>query len=664
MDAPLGLLVVGVLVAAVAAGLRRWRTSLGRKSWGLVEVLPVLFTWTASWGAMWLFAFLAPFSTKAPFAGFALASACVPTVVVAMSPARYRSRAAAAVLLGLTILLFADALYFRFFGGLLPFLAMSSAGHIWDVWDSIVDLTQPRDLWLLVLVVPALAFLLFWPLAPTSRRPPWLFSLASGVVLTAACVAGAAPIKADVDHWLGTSRSWKVINILGDLMNNGVVVTHARDMASAWREATSAKVISAEERARVESYAADHRDRTLRATEHESFGALAGSNVVIVQMEAIQSWAVEADVDGEPVMPFLRGLKERGLYFSRVYDQTGGSPTSDCEYLTLNSLHPLSRGSVAFRRASNDFVTVPEVLREGGYSTLSAHAYHRGMWNRGVLHPRYGFDRSLFRGDIPYKDVLGWGMGDKPFFKIAVSEISQQPRPFFSFLITLTSHHPYNYVSDDDASLRTDGVPRVIARYLRSARYVDEAIAELFDHMEVEGLLESTTVVLYGDHDAKLKFGKKTAAAAAKKLNLDTDTLRRIGRRDWAVDRVPLFVVPPVGSRLLAAEIDTVGGQIDIGPTLLHYLGVQAPLSFLGAPLLPGIPGWAARYDGAAADKDRLAYPSRDRRPCRRALGDVSSDKLECGDLLTRADAQREVSALITIHDLSASLAAEPNHGE
>lgn len=622
-------------------------------------MLPVLFTWTASWGAMWLFAYLAPFTTKGPFADFALASAWVPTVVVAISPARYRSRAAAAVLLALATLLFADALYFRFFGGLLPFLAMSSAGHIWDVWDSVVDLTQLRDLWLLVLVVPALAFLICWPLAPESQRPPWLFSIASGVVLTAACVHGAAPIKTDVDHWLGTSRSWKVINILGDLMNKGMVVTHARDMASAWREETSAEVISVEERARVRSYAGEHRDRALRANEQDSFGALAGSNVVIVQMEAIQSWAVEAEVDGEPVMPFLRGLKERGLYFSRVYDQTGGSPTSDCEYLALNSLHPLSRGSVAFRRANNDFVTVPEVLRHSGYSTLSAHAYHRGMWNRGVLHPRYGFDRSLFRGDIPYKDVLGWGMADKPFFKLAVNEISQQPRPFFSFLITLTSHHPYNYVSDDKASLRTDGVPRAIARYLRSARYVDEAVAELFEHMAVEGLLESTTVVLYGDHDAKLKFDKRDAAVATKKLNLDADTLQRIGRRDWAVDRVPLFFIPPVGSALPAAEIDTVGGQIDIGPTLLHYLGMRAPSSFLGSPLLPGTEGWVARYDGAAADEDRVAYPSRKRRPCRRPLGVVSSDKPKCGDLLTRADAQREVSALITIHDLSASLAAE-----
>ncbi|MFZ9887024.1 MAG: LTA synthase family protein, partial [Myxococcota bacterium] len=393
-----------------------------------------------------------------------------------------------------------------------------------------------------------------------------------------------------------------------------------------------------------------------------SFGDARGANALVVQIEALQSWVIEADIDGKPVMPFLRSLRTKNQDLGSLLDQTGDSPTSDCEYLVLNSLLPLERGSVAFRRPGNDFVALPKVLREAGYSTLSAHGYTRGMWNRAVLHPRYGFDNSYFLDDLPPEPKLGWGMGDKPFFGHAIDLLRDSQQPFFAFFITLTSHHPYHYLPPEERTLDAAGLPPVMGDYLASMRYVDEALQGLFEGLREHRLLENTLVMLYGDHDAKLRWSSKSAAVAAPRLGIEQESLTRIGRREWTVDRVPALIVMPSTHATPTDDVETFGGQIDLGPTLLHHLGIRAPAAWLGSPLVPQRSGWVFRGDGAGGDDVFDVPPAGGPAACRRRDGGALSemDRLGCGRLVEAISAHRKASASITLHNLAHSVSSKP----
>jgi phosphoglycerol transferase MdoB-like AlkP superfamily enzyme len=652
------LLVLAVACALLALLLRRRRQVIQPWVWVVVEAAPVLLTWTASALAVWLFTSLAHISQKSTFVPLAVSSGALLAIPVALCPPVVRARAGGALLVFFTFLLLGDLIHYRFFGSIVPLLAVGSAALVWDAKDSVAALVEPRDAWLLSLSAIAFGFLVLWPLAPREARSSRRTSAVSVLLLTGVCIGGALPVVTNVADYVGKSRSWKVMSVAGNLAHGGIVLAHTRDVAVAWRERKIATVLQEDQRAQVDAFARAHAAEARRLHSHPSFGALAGTNVIFVQLEAIQEWLIDADVSDVPAMPFLRALKERSLYFPNIYDQTGGSPTSDCEYLVLNGLHPLERGAVSFRRAGNKFVALPTLLADQGYQTVSVHAYHRGMWNRGVLHPRWGFQTSYFREDMPVTEKMGWGIGDKPFFGRAVDVALEQRQPFFQFLITLTSHHPYRYVPKEQWSVDVKGVPSPLSHYLRSARYVDEAVEELFARLEESGLLSNTTVVLYGDHDAKLKYNNAVAKKAASALNVDVATLQRLGRRDWAVDRVPLLIVPPRGSKVPSAVVSTVGGQIDIGPTVLHYLGVSAPPSFLGLPLLAERAGWVARFDNAAVDSERLLRPGK-RARCERSPRMTKKGSLpRCDDLAARAALQTEVSALITMHDLASGLPA------
>ncbi len=127
-----------------------------------------------------------------------------------------------------------------------------------------------------------------------------------------------------------------------------------------------------------------------------------------------------------------------------IFDQTAEGRTSDAEYIVLNSQYPLPRGAVSYLHRANHFVTLPGLLKRSGHSTLSAHAFKRGFWNRALLHPSYGFQRSLFRKDLGPGEVIGWGLSDGEFFQHLLVEIETMPQPLIAFLITLSMHPPFD----------------------------------------------------------------------------------------------------------------------------------------------------------------------------------------------------------------------------
>jgi arylsulfatase A-like enzyme len=165
-------------------------------------------------------------------------------------------------------------------------------------------------------------------------------------------------------------------------------------------------------------------------------------------------------------------------------------------------------------------------------------------------------------------------------------------------------------------------------------------------------------VLVYGDHDAKLKLKPHEVRAGAKHTSVSAAVLTAVGSGAWAEDRVPAALVPPRGRSLPTGRVDTVGGQIDLGATLLHYLGVPQPASFVGLPLVEERRGFAARYDGSAADDDVVvSVHAGGKSRCRaRADPKARGDQAACDALRARAKAQLDVSERITLMNLAADL--------
>ena len=591
--------------------------------------------WTAT--TMWLLAELfADLSGLVLWAGGSLVAASVGALMgllVALIPPRWQKWAALALVGLWSVIAFADLAYVRFFGSIAPLTALAAAHHLSDARATVGSMFETRHLFLFA---------------------PW----ASGCLLLVRR-RGASP-----------PRTWRRWSFVGFALAGAYA---AIGLATAATGQYGRRVFSEAHNASRLGFAGAHllqglrlvgelgrsslddaeRERVLGALDEiharpppEHRGAAKGADLLLLQIEALQAWAVDAEVGGEPVMPFLSAAKGDALWFSNLFDQTAQGRTSDAEYLVLASGHALREGALAFLRSDNEFRTVFHALGDAGYSTYSAHPYQRGFWNRSLLHPAYGFARSDFAEELGPGQQAGWGLADGPLLERFAQRSGALDRPTAAFLITLSLHHPYEAFPAPLSELELGELEGThVGNYLQAMRYFDRSLEAMFAQLEAAGRLEHTLIVLYGDHVTGMKY--------------DEHVLRLAGAPSWSPDvearlrRVAGFIWMPGGT--LRGESELVGGQIDLGVTALHLLGVDPPASTVGTPLVGAGPGFAALPGGGAVDGERILVRRNVTDPAGRCFAYPAGTPLprtECDDLDTRAATQLDIARTVLDHDL------------
>jgi len=643
-------LAIGTVFAAFAVRLLRKKTP----TWAalIVDLLPLLWMFYFAWSLVHMASDLMPARKHPPFNGNAFASAGLLAFIAALIPRSRRGLGVGIMGVLLSAAAFADMLHMRIFGNVIPIGSSGSATLLWDVRHSIASLVEKRDWWIALYLATAVVVLVVWRVKKIEGgRLMRAVLVATWAVPALALGIPFLPlIKTDVATFLDSKWAKEVLNREDQVWNAGFFEAHVREIALTTKHWIEHKRPSSAELDQVKAYYKE--EHTEHYTDDRpSFGRYKGKNLLVIQIEAFEEWLIGAQVKGQEITPFLNRLRDHALYYPHMFNIVASSSTADCEYLFLNSNHPLPDGAVAFRREDNHFVTLATTLRDAGYSTLSMHAYRRGMWNRAVLHPRYGFTHSLFGEELPQNPVIGWGLDDHVFFPEVVKAVQGEKKPWFVYAITLSSHHPYNSIPYNQRRLRLGPLEgSMVGEYIHSAAFVDDALSQLFAQLRASDLLRDTVVVMYGDHDGHLKSTPRDRANLASMTNVPRSKTEYIGAGSWYLSRIPLFFLFPDTDAPAVAPV--YGGQIDFAPTILHYLGIDPPRSFMGHPMLPeDMGGFVARWDGSFASPPLVFDAGLDE--CR-DLTDLRSLPVEtCRPLADRTRKELDASWLVTNNDLA-----------
>ncbi len=624
----LWLVVAGLLLLGWVAAAR-----LG-KGWADAIAWP---TWTAVCVALLteLFADLAQLQVFAEGTLTTLSIAAGLGAVVALMPARAQ-RFVAVFLIGLlSIVAWVDLAYAAFFGSLAPLTAVAAIHHLADAKATVGSTIRAEHVWV---GVPLLSGVVVgWHRGGKPRPVDLKARRTTAASLGVLGLYAIGVLLAAVQGSLGT----RVFSEAHNAQRFGYVGAHGFQALRLLRELGTPPLTDDQ---REETFA---QLRALRAAAPaQGRGIAAGSNLVILQVEALQQWAVDAQVDGVPVMPFLSQAHERALAYERIYDQTLQGRTSDAEYLVLGSGHALPEGALSFLRADNEFRTIIHALTDEGYASYSAHPYQRGFWNRSVLHPAYGFERSEFEDELGRGPKVGWGLADGPFLERFDQRLAELPEPFVAFGITLSLHHPYESFPKGLAELDVSTLGESwVGNYLQAMNHFDRSLAAWLGAMQARGQLEHTVVMIYGDHVTGMELGDEVAALAG------------ISEEHYAqmrMHRVPAFVWVP--GRGLHGRRSMVGGQIDLGVTALHLLGIDPPAAAVGTPLMGEGPGFAAFPTGGGVTAEHMLVRRGGSTPPQGACIDPREPgavaRAECDALELRALEQLDLARRILDHDL------------
>ena len=579
----------------------------------------------------------------------AVCAAVPPVLGLLLLPRRIRAWVLVSIGVFGSLIVLGDILYYRFFGDVLSAPAILAARQTTHVWGSIRSLSSPI-LWWVVIDCPLAIWLAARVSALDAPAPPLRHRAATAAMAAVALtVAGLALSPRRVLAATALDQMFRDRAVVEQL---GLFGFHTYDgwnyARSTWLRAPATDADLSDALSWLESRA------PMRAGPiSPAFGAARDRNLIVVQVESLQDFVVDFRIGDQEVMPHLKRWTDDSLRFTNLTDQTSEGRTSDAEFTTMTSLLPLDHGAVAFRYPGNHYTALPRVLADRGYHTLSAVAFEPGFWNRQVMHPAYGFQRSLFEPDFTMTEQIGWGLNDRDFLQQMVPRLEALPKPFAAWLITLSLHHPFEDFPGKHKSLRLGALEgSSFGNYLHTMRFFDDALDAFRTSLARDGLLDTSVVVVFGDHDA----GFAREAKLAREMGIEDSAAA------WTLnDRVPLFVRVPGaangGNDALRGPRSVAAGQTDLAPTLLGLLGVDAAaLPFVGRNLL-GLAGDGpvVRPYGEWLDAKHLFVPRGGGAECRDGHGRMVA-RSDCDRANEVARRARDVSRLIITTDLQEKL--------
>ncbi|MYL69347.1 sulfatase-like hydrolase/transferase [Halobacillus litoralis] len=313
--------------------------------------------------------------------------------------------------------------------------------------------------------------------------------------------------------------------------------------------------------------------------EHEHFGIAKDRNLIVIQIESLQDFVIGKSINGQEITPTINQWLEESLYFTDVYQQIGSGNTSDAEFLMNTSLYPLGNQATTEQVGGMQLPSLPRMLGNQGYHSVTMHADDVTYWNRDELYPALGFDDYYAKEFYGEKDTVGFGPSDGLFYERsmdAIKEISSNHKNFYAHVLSLTSHTPFEMPKDKEGlDLPAAYEGTLTGNYMQSVHYADQALGDFFQELKDSGLWDNSVIALYGDHSGL--HGKLLKSE-------DQDLLEDfIGDRYSLLNRFNIpFIVGVPGKEEVSGVVDHIGGQIDMMPTLLNLLGVEPNTLYFG----------------------------------------------------------------------------------
>ena len=322
-----------------------------------------------------------------------------------------------------------------------------------------------------------------------------------------------------------------------------------------------------------------------------------GKNVLVIHAESFQGFTMNLKFNGEELTPNMNKLASEGIYFSNFYTEESIGNSSDSEFTILTSLLPVSNGTVFVNYFDREYESIAKLLKEKGYYTFSMHGNVASAWNRRNAHKSLGYDKFYaYKDAYEIDEELGLGLSDKSFFRQSseiIKDIKENNGNFYGTLIMLTNHTPFTSLVDteynDDYLVDIKNGDEVIpylegtkmGNFLKCVNYADSAIGEFIEELDANGVLDDTVIVIYGDHDSKIKKTEFENLYYNEHINdvlIDKNNkLDVVDSFTYEINRKVPFIIwtKDMAGSEYNEEITKVMGIIDVMPTLGNMLGVK-----------------------------------------------------------------------------------------
>ncbi len=309
------------------------------------------------------------------------------------------------------------------------------------------------------------------------------------------------------------------------------------------------------------------------------------SNFILIQVESMDSNIINKKYKGTYITPYLKSLADNNIFYPYVMSYHKGGSTSDTEFSIINSVEPLDSFPAIKLSNYNYSNSMLKRLSDKLYTNTAFHGNSDVFFNRDSAFPKMGFNEFYDIAKMNLKHV-GWGAPDHEVFKFASDIIKKQKEPYFTHIITMTSHTPFiNAKNYYENKLYLDIKDDTVRNYFNSMSYVDETIRNFIE--DIQAVRKNTYIFIIGDHTP----------------NIDTELYKQASftLKEKYFEFVPLIIITPDNKQY--REKNKVASFLDISPTILLNSGISFNIKTNGHDLINNtensnkIPYKNAEYD-------------------------------------------------------------------
>lgn len=356
--------------------------------------------------------------------------------------------------------------------------------------------------------------------------------------------------------------------------------------------------------------------------DSKMFGVDKGNNVIMVMMESLEWFGFSDGTYNSKTLspeltPNIYNLAHEGLIDTNFFAK---SKTNISEGIGFIGSYPVGKYMEQVTKHGDssqyDF-TLPNILKDNGYSTAFFHTNESSYYSRDKTHTKLGFD-GVYCWDYDefgYDGGFDWGewIKEEDFVYSALDYMipknsnkniyGDDAQKFFTFYTTVSTHGPYdnNSKCGDQVEYKdfvkygetvnlpigereyTDWYKNLLNAYgnmgdqfiTRLVNYqatvvgLDKAIGVLVNRLKDYGIYDDTTIVLYSDHNAYYHTISNDLKGLPDSEYMDID-----------LNTIPLIIKTGASNNMQRAEsgfveVDRFSSAYDLLPTVLDLLGIK-----------------------------------------------------------------------------------------
>jgi len=230
--------------------------------------------------------------------------------------------------------------------------------------------------------------------------------------------------------------------------------------------------------------------------------------------------------------------------------------------------------------ALDSFDSLVDILKDKGYHTVAFHGNVKEFFYRDKAYEELGFDRFYSRKDFDesimvFPDVESTlGINDYDFFLQSAELLRQIEEPFFAFLITVSSHTPFDFYPEQMKVEEFEDIQNPLVKgYFNSASFMDSSLEMFFSKLHEYELLDDSLIIVYSDHDAGIE-----------KEEYSSESKFMVSRPVKSPESIPLFIIHDDLEPMISSK---EGSHTNLAPTVLDLMEeIHRPPEFMGYSLL------------------------------------------------------------------------------